>query len=68
MNTILEHLTYLTLLLCLGGFIFLTSGIVLIAEEGAKLMAVSVLRIATVVRLYAARHFRTSAHAPLRNH
>jgi len=68
MNTILEHLTYLTLLLCLGGFIFLTSGIVLIAEEGAKLMAVSTLRLAAVVRLYAARHFRSTTHSALRTH
>ena len=59
MYIVAEYLTYLILLLVLGVALFVTSAIVMVTEEGAKVVAQSTAKLAAEAHQYAARYFKS---------
>jgi hypothetical protein len=59
MYVILEYFTYLILLLIFGGVLFATSAVVLVTEEGAKLVAHSARSIALEASQRVSKHLKS---------
>ena len=58
MYVVFEYLTYLVLLVALGGLLFITSAAVLVTERSAKFVVDSTRKLAAHAGHMAAKHFK----------
>jgi hypothetical protein len=62
MYVVFEYLTYLVLLVALGGFLFVTSAAVLLTEASAKYVVQSTRRLAVQAGNIASKHLKEISH------